>query len=114
MLKKLIIFSVGILPMLLNAQVNISAQLPPAGLVQKEQLWNLILINNQEGLMDVSIHFSLQHAATGQVVMSARSGNLLLGKGVKTISVNDVQPVLYNYNVPDFGSNYGSVLFIGE
>ena len=106
MLKKLMLLSIGILPLLLKAQVNISAQLPPAGMVQKEQLWDLILISNKEDILDVSIKFSLQDAVTGQVVMSARSGNVLLGKGAKTISSRDVQPVLYNYNVPDFSGNY--------
>lgn len=106
MLKKLIVLSLGILPLILKAQINISAQLPPAGMVQKEQLWNLILINNREDILDVSIKFSLQDAVSGQVVMSAQSGNILLGKGVKTISSKDVQPVLYNYNNQDFSGNY--------
>lgn len=81
MLKQLLLLSLGILPLLLTAQVNISAQLPTAGMVQKEQLWNLILINNKEDVLDVSIKLSLQDAITGQVVLSAQSGNLLLGKG---------------------------------
>ncbi len=106
MLKKLIILSLGILPLILTAQVNISAQLPPAGMVQKEQLWNLILVNNREDILDVSIKLSLQDLATGQVVMSAQSGSLLLGKGAKAISINDIQPVLYNYNAQDFSKTY--------
>src|SRR4051794_36215241 len=97
MFKKLFAVCLVYLPMLGKAQVTLNAQLPPAGFVQKEQLWNLIVINNNADILDLSIQLNLQDAITGQVVLTASTGNILAGKGVKNITVREVQPVLYNY-----------------
>lgn len=106
MLKKIILLGIGFMPLLLDAQVTISAQLPPGGFVQKDQLWNLILVNNKDDIRDVNIRMNLQDAISGQVVLSANTGNILLGKGVKVITSRDVQPIMYNYNAPDLNKNY--------
>lgn len=106
MIKRLIVLLVAIIPASLYAQVTINMQIPPAGFVQKEQLWNLILVNNKEDLLEVNIKMNLRDAITGQSLLSAKSGYLLLGKGVKVITSRDVQPVLYNYTMQDFSSAY--------
>jgi hypothetical protein len=106
MIKKIISLTLVLLPFLTQAQVTINAQLPPAGLVQKDQLWNLIVVNNKADILDVSIKMNLQDAQTGQVVLSASSGNILLSKGVKILTARDIQPVLYNYNVQDLSRNF--------
>lgn len=106
MIKKLMLFGVGIFPLLLQAQVTISAQLPPAGLVQQDQLWYLVLSNSKEDILDVNIKMNLQDASTGQIVMSANSGSFLLSKGIKIITSRDIQPISYNYNSVDFSRSY--------
>ena len=106
MLKKIILIGLFFLPLLTNAQVVINAQLPAAGFVNKDQLWNLILVNNKDDILDVRIQLNLQDAITGQVVLSASTGNILLSKGVKIITSKDIQPISYNYNVPDLSRNY--------
>jgi hypothetical protein len=106
MIKKIIAVVFLALPILVNAQVNVNVQLPPAGLVQKEQLWNLLLVNNNTDVVDVTLQLNLQDAATGQVVFTATSGNVLLSKGVKMITASDVQPISYTYNLLDFSKNY--------
>lgn len=106
MLKKMTLLGLLLLPCLLQAQVTINAQLPPGGLVQKDQLWYLVLVSTKTDVQDVQIKMSLQDAATGQIVMSANSGSLLLGKGVKIITSRDVQPITYNYQSTDFARNY--------
>lgn len=89
-----------------KAQVSLNVQLAPAGFVNKDQLWNLILVNNKDEILDINIRMNMQDAISGQVVMSASTGNLLLGKGVKTITTKDLQPVTYNYTLPDMMGNY--------
>lgn len=88
--------------MISSAQVTIATQLPPAGFVQKDQLWNLILVNNKDEVLDVNIRMNVQDASNGQSVLTATSGKLIIGKGVKPVTVNDLQPINYNYNVQDF------------
>jgi hypothetical protein len=106
MKRKLLFLSLFILPFFTKAQVTIQVQLPPAGIVQKDQLWNIILMNNKDEILDLHIRMSLQDAATGQVFMSATSGSVLLGKGVKILKQQDVQPAIFNYSNPDFSRNY--------
>ncbi|MEO7765907.1 MAG: hypothetical protein ABIS01_00730, partial [Ferruginibacter sp.] len=98
----IILFCMG-LPFVLWPQVIITVQLPAGGLVQKEQLWNLSLVNNNEPL-DVNIKLTLQDAFTGQEVLSAFSGNITLNKGIKILSNTGVQPVVYNYPTGFSGS----------
>jgi hypothetical protein len=101
MIQKIFFLVLCAAPFFTKAQLSINAQLPPAGLVQKDQLWNLVISNNKADVLDVSIKMNLQDAVTGQVVLSASTGNILIGKGVKIISIKDIQPVLYNYNVQE-------------
>lgn len=106
MIKKIFFFILFAFPVITKAQVSINAQLPPGGLVQKDQLWNLVISNNKADILDVSIKMNLQDAVTGQVVLSASTGNILIGKGVKILNSRDVQPVMYNYNVQELSRNY--------
>ncbi len=95
-----------VLPVLASAQINISAQLPPAGMVQKDQLWNLVIVNNKDDILTVNVKLNVQDAITGELVMSANTGSMLLNKGVKLVSKNDIQPVLYNYNRNEFSKTF--------
>lgn len=106
MVKKMVLFGLGFLPLVLKAQLVLNAQLPAAGFVQKDQLWNLVLVNNKADILDVTLQMDLQDAASGQVVLSAKTGSFLIGKGVKNISARELQPILYNYNVPGLSGNY--------
>lgn len=106
MLKKIIIIVICALPLFTKAQVTINAQLPPGGFVQKEQLWNIILVNNNADVLDVSIQLNLQDAFTGEVVLTAITGNIILAKGVKLLKAGDVQPISYNYTQSDLFRNY--------
>jgi len=89
-----------------KAQVTIQVQLPHAGMVQKDQLWNLILMNTKEDMINVYIRMSLKDLSSGQALMTASTSYFFLGKGVKIIRQNDVEPVIFNYNNPDFSRNY--------
>lgn len=106
MIKKFLSALFFIVPACAFAQLNISVQLPPGGYVQKSQLWNLILVNNREDITEVNLKMSLQNAQTGEVVLSANSGTIMCGKGVKVITDRDAQPVVYNYNNPDLARAY--------
>jgi hypothetical protein len=97
MIKKIIVFVSLLLPFLSKGQVTVSVQLPPAGMIQKDQLWNLVVINNNSEVNETTITLDLQDAVTGQTVLSAGSRSFVLGKGIKVISARDVQPVQYNY-----------------
>lgn len=105
-MKKIIALLYGLMPLLLLAQVTMTAQLQPSGIIQKDQLWNLLLVNNSSGSLHLKVRMNLQDAATGQVAMSASTGTFTTGQGVKIISERDLHPIDYNYNSPAFSRNY--------
>lgn len=94
------------LPVLSVAQVTINAQLPSGGIMQKEQLWNLSVLNSQVSVLDVTIKLSLQDAVTKQELMSASTGNILLGQGVKLLTNQTAQPIVYNASTSEFSGTF--------
>lgn len=106
MLKKIWIVLAAIVPYYGICQVNISAQLPPAGLVQKNQLWNLVLMNTGQGSEEINLRFDMRDAVTAQPVLSGSSGFFSIGKGIKVINNNDLQPLTYNFTAADFSRDY--------
>jgi hypothetical protein len=106
MRKTLAAFYLLLLHFAVNAQVSLSVQLPPGGMVNRDQLWNVAVMNNGTGPVDATLALDLRDAKTGQTVLSAGSGSFLAGKGVKMINIRDLQPVLYNHLSGDFTGAY--------
>jgi hypothetical protein len=106
MIKKIVFLVVMFLPTLLWAQVTISVQLPQVGMVQKDQLWNLVLVNNSNATVEANVFLNLQDAVTGQTVLSAGSRSVILNKGVKLLNAQQVQPIQYNFSAAGFTGNY--------
>jgi len=90
-------------PAWLQAQVSLSVQLPPGGMIQKDQLWNIIAMNSGNTGLDAVFQLNLQDASTGQIVLSGVTRNINLSPGVRNFRAQDLQPIQYNYGaaVPD-------------
>ncbi len=83
--------------LLAHAQVMITPQIPPTGLIKKDQLWNIVLVNNNDIPYDVQIQVSVQDIKTGEKVLTGASRLFTIGKGARQLQINDVNPVQYNY-----------------
>jgi hypothetical protein len=105
-IKKWISTLVCSLPLLLQAQIAINIVQPPAGMITKDQLWNLVLTNNSNTVSEVTILLNLKDVVTGQSVLSAGTRSLLLGKGIKMLALQDIQPVQYNYGLNDLAGKF--------
>ncbi len=106
-MKKILLFAIlNIWFLVLSAQVIVSTPIIPAGLVQKSQLWNLILINNSQEVMSVSIKLIIQDSKTGTSLMSASTGNVQLTKGSVSFTEKDFSPIYYNYYSSAFDKPY--------
>ncbi|MBN8675215.1 MAG: hypothetical protein J0L56_13855 [Chitinophagales bacterium] len=105
MLKRIPVFAALLVPVFMLAQVTVNVQLPPGGMVQKDQLWNLVLVNNSAGT-DVMVALDIQDAVSGQPVLSARSRSFVLGKGLKVVNIQEVQPVQYNHIAAELSGSY--------
>lgn len=81
-----------------RAQVSISLQDPPPGIVTKQQLWNVSLVNAGNSSVTVRIGISLVDARERQPFMTAISRPIVLNRGIKNIKLADVSPVDYQYS----------------
>jgi len=77
-----------------------SVQVPPAGIIQQSQLWNMVLTNLYPYPVSVSLMMRLSDAGTGQAVFTGVSRGLTLPAGAKQIQLKDVKPVEYEYLSP--------------
>src|SRR5690349_6744822 len=80
-----------------NAQVYIQTSLPPAGLVQRNQLWNLVLINGSSASIDGRIEMVLRDRQSGNELLTATTARISLPKGSLSVNFNSLSPVQYNW-----------------
>jgi hypothetical protein len=97
-----------------KAQIIIEPQLPSQGVVQQTQLWNLIVINNENQIVQGQFQISFQDAASGSKIFTATSGEVAIPKGVTQFSGPAVGAIHYEYFTGSGASNNGGLLPIGQ
>ena len=88
-----------------NAQVTLNVQLPAAGLLQRDQLWNLVVVNNSGGPQEAIVQIQLQDAVTGQIVLTGGSPAISFPVGLRVLTPQEVQPVQYTSGLT-WGSSF--------
>lgn len=83
-----------------HAQVNMTLQVPPSGVLVKNQLWNMVLVNSGNASLLVQVNLVLLDAQTNQPVITATSAPVSLGKGARQLQARDLSPVQYAYSIP--------------
>ncbi|MET0637783.1 MAG: hypothetical protein ABWZ25_17265 [Chitinophagaceae bacterium] len=78
-----------------SSQVTVSLQLPPAGLLLKSQLWNMIATNASASGNWVHIELLLSGIAGNEPVLSATSATFLLPPGSQQLQVSNLSPIQY-------------------
>lgn len=96
-----------------KAQVYIQTTLPTVGLVQKNQLWNLVLVNGTTVSMDGKLELVLRDRSSGIDLMTATTNRFTLSKGSLSVSVNTLSPIQYNYLGMDAGGTLNNLLPAG-
>lgn len=80
-----------------RTQVNMTAQIPPEGVMQKAQLWNILLVSVSNTPVSVKIILRLSDAVSGQPMLTGISNTIVLNKGAKQLQAGDASPVQYEY-----------------
>lgn len=94
-------------------QLSISVQSPPAGFVQKTQLWNLAIINASNNSIRIRISLTLLDMRENQPVFTAVTQPFTIEKGVKQVRYQDIVPVDYNYFTTSFSRLTDAFLPVG-
>jgi hypothetical protein len=96
------------------AQVNVQSNIPPVGMIQKNQLWNMLVINSSKTTYDCRMELVLRDRSTGQDVMTAISGTFSLTPGTKQINATTLNPIQYNYLVQGFDNRLQGLIPVGS
>lgn len=80
-----------------NAQVSMTIHQPPAGIVAKDQLWNITLINTSQFSQTVIVSIELFDQNEARQVLTVTSKPITLNKGVKILRALDMGPLEYTY-----------------
>ena len=100
----------------INSQVALSLQVPPAGVMQKTQLWNMVIVYTGANPIDIYIGLSLLNSRDNRPVMTATTRPFSVSRGAKQVSATDIAPVQYSYLSPifDIDRSPGGMLPIGN
>jgi hypothetical protein len=96
-MKKFLYLILLLFPLRAGAQVSMAVQLPPAGVLLKAQLWNIVIVSASELPQHVKVTLRLMDAQTNQPVLTGITRSIVLTKGAKQLQVGDVMPVQYEY-----------------
>lgn len=96
--KQLLLFGVSLFFLsICSAQVVVSLQLPPSGVLQKSQLWNMLVVNGAGEKFNMVVELNVFDSRNGNRVFSASSRMIEINAGAKQIRMNDLMPVQYQY-----------------
>ena len=96
-MRKYLWFILLLLSFRVTAQVSMTVQLPPAGVIMKAQLWNIVLVSASTRPVDVRIAIRVSDAQTNQPLFTGITRSISLKKGAKQLQLADVMPVQYEY-----------------
>lgn len=105
MIKKLLFICCVLFALSAHAQVNMTLQVPPAGVLLKNQLWNMLLVSSSNSSQLIRINLSLQDVQSNQVLLSATSRTITLAKGATQLQANNFAPIQYDYYSSIFNSD---------
>ena len=98
--KKLFLCLLVLVSFASRAQISMTLQIPPVGVLVKNQLWNMLLVNTGRSGVSVRISMVLLDSKTNQPVLTGTTLPLILGKGARQIQAKDLGPIEYTYNGP--------------
>lgn len=94
-MKKLILLFMTILSITLKAQVLVNIQSPEAGIFYRSQLWNMVLTNTSNTVVQVQVQLVMKDATTGREGLRAQSQTINLPVGTSQWNSTRFEPIQY-------------------
>jgi len=95
-------------------QISMQPGIPVTGLIQKNQLWTILLVNNSGTAYNAKVDMVLTDRATGMEIMTATTIQFVLATGSKQLNADILNPIQYNYLGTSFDSRMQGFLSIGN
>lgn len=88
-------------------QLSVNILMPPAGIMDKQQLWNIIATNTETEPLAVQVQIRFSEVNTGQPVFTGSSSLFILSPGTTQLTPSTMGTVLYNIVNPDYQMDPG-------
>lgn len=86
----------------LHAQLSVNILMPPSGVMDKQQLWNIIATNTEALPLTVQAQVTFSEVSTGQPVFVASASPLMLAPGTTQLTPGTIGVVSYNIINPNY------------
>jgi hypothetical protein len=93
----LILPAIALTVNVIRAQVHIQTTIPTVGLIQKNQLWNIVLVNGTATAIEGRLELVLRDRQSGMELLTAATSYFSLPKGSLSVNINSLNPIQYNY-----------------
>ena len=94
-------------------QVTMQPAIPAIGLIQKNQLWSVLVVNNSATPYNAKLNLVLTDRATGQEIMTAGTGQFILNAGTKQLNADALTPIQYTSLNSSFDSKMQGLIPVG-
>lgn len=92
----------------------VQAFVPEGTLIQKEQLWNLVITNPTATPQSGLVSLTIVNKSNSQKIMTAVTNSISIQGGAKLYQVSDLMPVFYNALSSEINLNESGFLPVGE
>ncbi|WP_291914264.1 hypothetical protein [Chitinophaga sp. CB10] len=113
-MKRILYLLIAFLALRAEAQVTITPQLPPAGVLTKAQLWNIALVSGSQAPIGVTVTVRLMDATTNQPVLTGITREIVLNRGARQLNAADFAPIQYEYLSPSVDRSPNGMLPAGN
>ncbi len=110
----LVFATLVLLGKVVTAQVTLQLSVPAAGMIQKSQLWNVMVVNSTNKQYDCRLELVLRDRITGQEVMTATTGQFTIAAGSKQLNATLLSPIQYNDVLTGAGNRLQGLLPAGS
>src|SRR5688572_15698527 len=85
-----------------TGQLSVNILMPPAGIMDKQQLWNIVATNTEAASFSPQLQVTFSEISSGQPVFVASITPFMLNPGTTQLTAGSIGPVFFNIVNPDY------------
>jgi hypothetical protein len=86
----------------MSGQLSVNILLPPGGVMDKQQLWNIIATNTETSPLTLQLQVTFSEVNTGQPVFVASVSPFVINPGTTQLTPGSIGSVFFNIVNPDY------------
>lgn len=96
------------------AQVTIQPIVPAVGIMQKAQLWNIVIVNSSGLQYSCRLQLILKDRFTNLEILNAATNIFPISMGTKQLTASSLNPIQYNYLAQGFNIGLQELIPVGS